>query len=108
MAKVVESLSLNELNDEIISKCCLRSNCDNLEADAYETPEYEILLHYVVGTDELASIEILDLKKVYKNIDKEDCLPDVGLLNYKDSELNLDLKNVTLRELYKEVLKKVL
>lgn len=108
MAKVVESLSLSKLDDEIISKCCLRSDCDNLETDAYETLEYEILLHYVGESDELASIEILDLKKVYANIDKEDCLPNVGLLNYKDEELNLDLKDVTLRELYKEVLKKVL
>ena len=64
--------------------------------------------HYVGETDDLASIEILDLKKVYKNIDKEECLPDVGLLDYKDDELALDLKDVTLRELYKEVLKKVL
>ncbi len=108
MAKVVESLSLNELDDEIISKCCLRSDCDNLETDAYETPEYEVLLHYVGASNELASIEILDLKKVYKNIDKEDCLPDIGLLNYKDDDLGLDLKDVTLRELYKNVLDKAL
>ena len=74
----------------------------------YETPDYEVLLHYVGETDDLASIEILDLKKVYKNIDKEECLPDVGPLDYKDDELDLELKDVTLRELYKEVLKKVL
>jgi hypothetical protein len=104
MAQVVESLSLVELNDEVISKCCLKTNCDNLQTDAYETPEYEILLHYVGDSDELASVEILDLKKVYQNIDSEDCLPDIGLLDYKDDELKLDLKDVTLRELYKRVL----
>lgn len=105
MAQIVKSLSLTELNDEIISNCCIIEDCYNLMTDGYETPEYEILLHYVGASDKLASIEILDLKKVFKNIDKEDCLPDVGLLDYKDDELGLNLKNVTLRELYKEVLK---
>ncbi|MBE6071051.1 MAG: hypothetical protein E7208_03720 [Clostridium butyricum] len=108
MAKIVESLSLVEMNDEIISKCCLSSNNDNLLTDGYETPEYEILLHYIGETDEIASVEILDLKKVYKNIDKEDCLPDIGLLDYKDEDLGLNLKDVTLRELYKNVLERVL
>ncbi|MCI6278058.1 MAG: hypothetical protein MR639_15275 [Clostridium sp.] len=108
MAKVVKSLSLNEINDEIISKCCFINDCNNITTDGYETPDYEVLLHYVGETDDLASIEILDLKKVYKNIDKEECLPDVGLLDYKDDELALNLKDVTLRELYKEVLKKVI
>lgn len=107
MAKVVKSISLTELNNEIMSKCCLKCDCDNLLADAYETSEYEILLHYVGESDELAIVEILDLKKVYRNIDNKDCLPDVGLLDYKDNELNLDLKDVTLRELYKEVLNKI-
>lgn len=107
MAKVVKSLSLTKISNEVISKCCFLSDCDNLITDGYETPEYEVLLHYVGETDELASVEILDLKKVYKNIDKEDCLPDVGLLDYKDDELGVDLKNVTLRELYKAVLEKI-
>ena len=106
MAKVVKSLSLIKIKDEIISKCCFLNNCDNLITDGYETSEYEVLLHYVGETDNLASIEILDVKKVYENIDREDCLPDVGLLDYKDDELALDLREVTLRELYKEVLSK--
>jgi len=108
MAKIVESLSLVEMNDEIISKCCLNSNNDNLLTDGYEAHGYEILLHYIGETDEVASVEILDIKKVYKNINKEECLPDIGLLDYKDEGLGVDLKDVTLRELYKNVLDKVL
>lgn len=53
-------------------------------------------------------IEIKGLKQLYDVIDNEDCLPDVGLLDFEDKELGLTLRDVTLRELYKEVLKKVL
>lgn len=44
----------------------------------------------------------------YEVIDNENCLPDIGKLDYKNKELGLDLKDVTLRELYKKVLDKVL
>ncbi|MDZ5016635.1 hypothetical protein GNF72_15640 [Clostridium perfringens] len=77
--------------------------------DEYEVPyQVEILMSTRKGMNIPDVIEIKGLKQLYDVIDEEDCLPDVGLLDYEEKELGLNLKNVTLRELYKEVLKKVL
>lgn len=111
MGKKVISLSIDESDIEGILESCiiLESNDEIAYVDEYEVPyQVEVLMSTREGMTIPDMIEIKGLSQLYDVIDKEDCLPDVGLLDYKEEELGLNLKNVTLRELYKEVLKKVL
>ncbi|MGO5073865.1 hypothetical protein ACTQ4K_07950 [Clostridium sporogenes] len=111
MGKKVISLSIGESDIENIMESCiiLNSSNDIAYTDEYEVPyEVEILISNRKGINIPDVIEIKGLKQLYEVIDNEDCLPNVGLLDYEEKELGLNLKNVTLRELYKEVLKKVL
>lgn len=111
MGKKVISLSIDESDIEGILESCiiLESNDEIAYVDEYEVPyQVEILISTRKGMIIPDVIEIKGLRQLYDVIDKEDCLPDVGLLDYEEEELGLNLKDVTLRELYKEVLNKVL
>lgn len=111
MGKKVISLSVGESDIESILESCiiLDSNDEIAYVDEYEVPyQVEVLMSTREGMTIPDMIEIKGLSQLYDVIDKEDCLPDVGLLDYKEEELGLNLKDVTLRELYKEVLNKVL
>ncbi|WP_373898779.1 hypothetical protein ACER0A_005050 [Haloimpatiens sp. FM7315] len=111
MGKKVISLSVDESDIEGIMESCIILNYsdDIAYTDEYEVPyQVEILMSSRKGMNIPDVIEIKGLKQLYEVIDKKDCLPDVGLLDYEEEELGLNLKDVTLRELYKEVLQKVL
>lgn len=111
MGKKVISLSVGESDIENILESCIILNYSKEIAyvDEFEVPyQVEILTSTRKGESIPDVIEIRGLKQLYEVIDKEDCLPDVGLLDYEEKELGLNLKNVTLRELYKEVLNRVL
>lgn len=91
------------------STCLIKYDDVEIVTDEFETPyDYEVLMNMDEDNNSIQSIEINGVDRLFKVIDKEDCLPDIGLLNYKDDGLGLDLKDVTLRELYKNVLDKVL
>lgn len=111
MGKKVISLSVGKSDIENILESCiiLDSNKETAYVDEYEVPyQVEILMSTRKGMNIPDVIEIKGLNQLYDVIDKEDCLPDIGLLDYEEKELGLNLKDVTLRELYEEVLKKVL
>lgn len=111
MAKEVVSLSINESEIPGVLESSIIFNISKERAytDEVEVPyDFEILTSTREKEKFPDVIEIKGLKQLKEVIDQADCLPDVGLLNYKDDELKLDLKDVTLRQLYKEVLKKVL
>jgi hypothetical protein len=85
--------------DGNVSNCHLNNVYKGLETDGYEAPYgYDVLMHYNGSSNELCCIEILDLDLVAKVIDNDDCLPDVGLLDYGD------MKDRTLREIYKSLI----
>lgn len=109
MGREIVSLSIDK--DDDILESCIILDCNNeiSYTDEYEVPyQVEILISTRENESIPDVIEIKGLEQLYEVIENEDCLPDVGLLNYKDERLSLDLKDVTLRELYKEVLNKVL
>lgn len=112
MAKRIIDLSIGECDipDILESVIILDGNSEIKYVDEYEVP-YEYEYEVFTSTRENESIpdviEIKGLKGLNKVINNDDCLPDIGLLDYKDEELNLDLKGVTLRELYKEIFKKI-
>ena len=111
MGKKVISLSIDESDIEGILESCiiLESNDEIAYVDEYEVPyQVEILMSTRKGMNIPDVIEIKGLNQLYDVIDREDCLPDIGLLDYEEKELGINLKSLTLRELYKEVLKKVL
>lgn len=111
MGKKVISLSVDKSDIENILESCIILDFNNeiTYVDEFEVPyQVEILMSTRKGMNIPDVIEIKGLKQLYDVIDKEDCLPDVGLLDYEEKELGLNLKDVTLRKLYKEVLKKVL
>lgn len=111
MAKEVVSLSVNESEIPGVLESCIILNISKERSytDEFEVPyDFEILTSTRKNEKFPDVIEIKGLKQLNEVIDQTDCLLDIGLLNYKDDELNLDLKEVTLRQLYKEVLKKVL
>lgn len=109
MGKKVISLSVDK-EDNILESCIIL----NISEEIAYVDEFEVSyqVEILTSTRETESIpdviEIKGLKQLYDVIDNEDCLPDVGLLDFQDRELGLTLRDVTLRELYKEVLKKVL
>lgn len=79
--------------------------------DEFETPYegFEVLIDVDEETEEkIYGVAVNGADKLLKVIDKEGCLPDVGLLDYENPKLELNLKNVTLKKLYKEILNKVL
>lgn len=110
MGRKVDSITFDHVyNEKTLDSCItLDFNLERKYVDEFEVP-YKYTVLYSLRENEIIpdNIEISDVEELYKVIDKEDCLPDVGLLDYKDNELNLDLKDVTLRKLYKEVLKKI-
>lgn len=111
MKKKVKSLSIGESDIEGIMESCIILNCSDEIAytDEYEVPYQVEILTSTRENEEIPDvIEIKGLKQLNDVIDNKDCLPDVGLLDYEEKELGLSLKDVTLRELYKEILKKIL
>lgn len=111
MGKKVVSLSVDESDISNVLESCIVLDYNNETAyvDEFEVPyQVEILTSTRDGMDIPDVVEIRGLKQLNEVIDNEDCLPDVGLLDYEEKELGLNFKDVTLRELYKEVLKKVL
>lgn len=113
MAKKIISLSIDESEIPNILESCiiLNFNTERKYVDEFEVPyEYEFEVLTSTRENEIIPdvIEIKGLRRLYKVIDKEDCLPEIGSFDYENEELDLNLKNVTLRELYKEILNKVL
>ena len=109
MGREVISLSVDNVNG--IKESCIVLQCSNeiSYTEEYEVPyKIEILVNIRKNKSIPDTIEIIGLEELLKNINNKDCLPDVGLLNYKNNELELELENVTLRELYKSVLEKIL
>lgn len=111
MGKKVVSLSVTESDAKGVLESCiiLDFNKEIAYVDELDIPyNYEVLTSTRKDCSIPDVIEIKGLHQLQKAIDENDCLPDVGLLDYKDDELDIDLKDVTLRELYKEVLNKIL
>ena len=111
MGKQVDNIVFDHVyHDDILDSCITF----DFNSEIHYTDEFEVPYKYTVLTSTRKNeiipdnIEISDVHELYKVIDKEDCLPDVGLLDYKDDDLGIDLKDVTLRELYKAVLDKAL
>ena len=109
MGKKVISLSIDE-KDNILESCIILNVSEEIAyVDEFEVPyQVEILTSTRENQSIPDVIEIKGLKQLYDVINNEDCLPDVGLLDFEDKELGLILRDINLRELYKEVLKKVL
>lgn len=111
MGKKVIGISFEDSVGYLEVACLLRYENISIETALFEIPYkgYEVLLnHNRLNPDEIHSIEVNGADKLLDVIDNEDCLPDVGLLDYEDEELHINEKDVTLRELYKIVLNKVL
>lgn len=109
MGQKVIAVSLENDIGILESACLIRYDDVDIITDEFETPyDYEVLLNVDEKNNMVQSVEVNGADRLFNVIDKEDCLPNIGLLDYKDEDLKLDLKNVTLRELYKEVLRKVL
>lgn len=109
MGKRVISVSADNTFGYLELACLLKFNQLDSETDEFETPyNYGVLITKEVKSNDIKCIEIQDAEELLKVIDKKDCLPDVGLLDYEDNELNLNLKDVTLKELLKEILNKIL
>lgn len=111
MGKQVISLSINkgDIEDILESSVILHFSNEIAYTEEYEVPyQVEILTSTRKGMSIPDVIEIRGLKQLNDVISNTDCLPDVGLLDYENEEMNLSLKNVTLRELYQQILKKVL
>lgn len=109
MGNKVISLSVDK-DDDILESCIiLNINEEIAYVDEFEVPyQVEILTSTRENQSIPDVIEIKGLKQLYDVINNEDCLPNVGLLDFEDKELGLTLRDVTLRELYKAVLKKIL
>ncbi|ATD55028.1 hypothetical protein [Clostridium chauvoei] len=111
MGRQVDNITFDYVCDNKILDSCITLN---FNTERHYTDEYEVPYKYTVLTNTRKNevlpdnIEISNVKELFNNIEEKNCLPDVGLLDYKDEELGLNLKNITLRELYKEVLKKIL
>ena len=85
MGRKVISLSIN--NEDLIVESCviLQLSKEIAYVDEFEVP-YQVEILTSTRENELIPdvIEIRGLKQLYEVIDKEDCLPDVGVLDYKD------------------------
>jgi len=109
MGRKIVGFSIEDSIGYVEATCVLKYDDVELVTDEFETPyDYQVLIDIDEETEEIHSLGVDGADKLLKVIDNEDCLPDVGLLDYKDDDLGLDLKDVTLRELYKNVLNKVL
>lgn len=101
--------SVENLVGYIEVACLIRYEDIEIETDLFEVPYegYEVLINQNrLNPIEVHSIEVNGADKLLEVIENEDCLPDIGLLDYEDEEFNV--KDVTLREVYKIVLNKVL
>lgn len=79
--------------------------------EEFKTPykDFEVQIDVDFETETMIyGVSVIGADKLFNVIDKNDCLPDVGFLDYENKELDIKLKNVTLRELYKEILSIVL
>lgn len=104
----ISSISIAVIGTTIVSNCILKFEVTRHITDEFEHPyEHTVLLNYKEDSEKLHSIEIIDVQELIRVLDKEDCLPDIGLLDYRDEELGLDLKDKTLREVYKAVFQRI-
>lgn len=109
MGRKVIGFSLENSVGCIEATCAIEYEGKNIVTDEFITPyNYQVVIDIDEDTEIIQSVGVDGADRLFSVIDKEDCLPDVGLLDYKDDDLKLDLKDVTLRELYKNVLNKVL
>lgn len=111
MGKRVISLSIGESDIEgILESCIILDHSKEIAyVDEFEVPyNFEVLLSTRNNCNIPDVIEIKGLQQLQEVIEEKDCLPDVGLLDYSDDELGVSLKDVTLKELYKEILNKAL
>ncbi|WP_194190810.1 hypothetical protein [Clostridium chrysemydis] len=109
MGKQIFGFSVEDSVGYIEATCIIERKPNVL--DEFVTPYegFEVLIDVDEETEEnIYAVAVNGADKLLKVIDKEDCLPDVGLLDYENNDLKLNLKDVTLRQLYKEVLIKVL
>lgn len=94
--------------DTIDSFIWINHNKEFHYVDEFDVPyPYTVLYNVREGESTPDAIEISNVEELCKVIDKEDCLPDIGLLDYKDDDLGLDLKDKTLREIYKAIFEKI-
>lgn len=107
--KKVIGFSVDDSIGYIEATCVLEHNGTNIVTDEFHTLyNYQVLVDIDENTEIVQSVGVDGADRLLDVIDKEDCLPDIGLLDYENKDLGLNLKDITLRELYKEVLKKVL
>ncbi|MEG1313070.1 MAG: hypothetical protein RSD40_02020 [Bacilli bacterium] len=102
MGRKVLGISLTDDLGYLELTCTFNFNLNTSETEEFETPyNYDVLINREVSNDNIKSIEIQDAEELFKVIDNIDCLPDIGPLDYTDK--NLKLKNISLRDLLKEV-----
>ena len=111
MGTKVIGFSIDDSVGYLEAACLLRYEDVSIVTSLFEVPYkgYEVLINQNrLKPSEVHSIEVNGADKLLEVIENEDCLPNVGLLDYEDEELDVNVKNVTLRELYEIVLNKVL
>ena len=109
MGKRIENIVISESDYPGILEALITIDFNKKIAflDEFDVPyRYEVFTNTEEGREIPNSIEIIGLKELILNIDNENSLPDIGLLDYSDKSLNIDLENVSLREILKEVLNK--
>ncbi|MBS4536817.1 hypothetical protein GOQ29_14445 [Clostridium sp. D2Q-14] len=110
MGKEIISLSIDNSDiEDILESCMILGYGDEIAyTEEYEVPyQVEILMSTRKGMSVPDVIEIRGLKQLKDVIDEEDSLPDFGLFDYTNEELDLDLKDKTIREIYKEIFEKI-
>lgn len=105
MAKEIVGISFDSSQGYLIMTCSFIINTNRAFVDEIDIPKnykYEILECREAITDNLKTIIVNYAEELFKVIDNEDSVPDIGPVNYKYD--TLDLKNVSLREVFKKVL----
>lgn len=104
MGKRISNLTIEKDGDITSSTIIVSYDKKGFVFDDYETNyNYDVLVGYD-SNDDIQCVEINNLNELSKVIDNEDCLPDIGLLDYTDDDLKLDFKDLSLRQLYNEIL----
>jgi hypothetical protein len=106
MGKDIKKILISKYDEHITFHFLMEYKGGETETDEFDHPyKYEVLYNVDENTEEIESLTITGVENLIEVMDKDDCLPDIGLINCKDEELNIDIKNVTLKELLKEIFK---
>ncbi|MGL4730542.1 MAG: hypothetical protein ACRCW0_03030 [Clostridium sp.] len=109
MGRKIIGFSIDDTIGSIEATCIIERK--STVVDEFITPYsgFEVQIDVDSETEtEIYGVSVDRADELLKVIDNENCLPDVGLLDYESNDLGLNLKDITLRQLYKEVLIKVL